>query len=121
MKAWKVVREKGDRYYSFHVRGAALIRYKPREKTYAPKWLGKMGYHPLVFKRKKDAQIYLDGFFNKYSCKVLILKAEVGSSKPLLPMLNNLPLQHKKKVFISQTWPKGTQMVEWVKILKGQN
>jgi len=114
--AWKVFR-KGyyGRLISVVAYGKALIRYERGAKNYAPRWLRKKGYHPLVFKRKKDAV-----FFARYGGEDLIIeKVEIGKKVTLPPVCSTEGLGSGEIVTHHRLdkWPEGTMMVKWVKPL----
>jgi len=114
--AWKIFRkDHSGRLLSVVAYGRALIRYERGAKNYAPGWLRKEGYHPLVFKRKKDAV-----FFARYGGKsTTIEKVEVGG-KLLLPPIRNIMGLGAGKIVASHfdKWPQGTMMVKWVRPFK---
>jgi len=114
--AWKVFR-KGytGGLVSVVAYGRALIRYERGVKNHAPRWLRKKGYHPLVFKRKKDAV-----FFAQYGGdEVIIEKVEIGK-KVTLPLICSAPDLGDGETVPTylDSWPQGTMMVKWVRPLK---
>ncbi len=116
--AWKVfVKDDSEGLVSVIAYGRALIKYKRRIKNYAPEWLRKKGYHPLIFKREKDAKFWAQ---SQYGGKYIIIeKVEVGKKMPLPVMCDATMLNEGKIIPDTQLgWPQGTMMVEWVRPFK---
>jgi len=119
--AWKIFRkDHSGRLLSVVAYGRALIRCERGIKNYAPRWLRKKGYHPLVFKRKKDAV-----FFAKLHLpiregeNIIIEKVEIGERAPLPQICSGYKLSKGEiKPFHLDPWPEGTMMVKWVRPFK---
>jgi len=122
--AWKVFGKgySGRLLLSVVACGMALIRYERGVKNFAPRWLREKGYHPLVFKRKKDAVLFARYVRSRYGGKgIIIEKVEVGKKVPL-PLICSYPDLVNGEIIPTHfdRWPEGTMMVEWVRPLKSE-
>jgi len=124
--AWKIFKKgHSGGLVSAIADGRARIRYERAIKNFAPRWLRKKGYYPLVFKRKKDAV-----FFAKLNLPIrpgentnlfFIEKVETGEKIPLPQICSIYKLCNGEiEPTHPDTWPQGTMMVEWVRPFKSK-
>jgi len=115
---YKIICKREKCLTSSTVTGQAAIEYKVNKYIKAPKWLAKKGYHPTLFKQKKDA---LDFFkqFNALSLPAQLWQVKARKIiKSLPPMLNYCFIGNRKCIYCNRSWPVGTIMAEKVMLIK---
>jgi hypothetical protein len=120
---YKVLLESdAKKLYSAYICGDASKQYKLGIKNHAPKWLKKMGYWLLAFEYLQNAKQYKNAIDAMDPGSVCIYKAEANSIKR-----DNLPLRYDScyvnritefKDYMLATWPRGTVMVDGLKLIE---
>lgn len=127
MIAYKVVVDLGDTFHTNLVSAFALrsaqVNYKIGVRSYAPEYLADQGYHLFVYRTLADVS---QTFYPER-----LYKVETGKKikLPLRPTTFPNSFEEKDYLFTSsdfdkysvRSWPKGTVMVEWVRLLERVN
>ncbi len=119
---YKVLRKNADGLLTSIVAGGkAQVIYEPDKWIEPPEWLKEQRYGLLVFRTLEEAKDFAFDFAG-----VVIYEVKVQSPWLLQPMLDLDFLQKgtiKEYLFDTPalsvfTWPKGTLMVDWLKLEK---
>jgi len=115
--AWKVLRKDKQSLVSACATGKAKVVYEKNKKAYPPDWLREKGYGLLVFKTRQQARNWKNSDFPFSAFLISINKVIIGPETKLKPICNSSYIKKGKLKKVPYNWPKGTKMVEWVKLL----